>query len=210
MTARTSPAPPRRPPVPLRVATVSAVLLAVLLAVLVPAGPALAHTRLAASLPAPGTEVPPDLAEVVLSFTGEVRGELSAVALTRPDGTAAGAGPLTVRGRDVVQPVRSPLGAGAWTVAYRVLARDGHPVTGTVEFSVAEPAPGAGGPPSDAPSTDVPQPPGAPAPVTDVELAAGSEEEGGSVLVPALAVTALAVALGALALRRRAARSGSG
>jgi len=105
------------------------------------AAPAAAHTALAASSPERGGTVPDTTGEVVLTFTGELQPGLSVVAVTGPDGADRASGPPQQQGAELVQPVRAPLPAGRHTLAYRVVAADGHPLTGSVEFSVtADPA----------------------------------------------------------------------
>ena len=172
--------------------------------VLLPAGPAAAHTQLTGSVPSAGAVVPADLSQVVLSFTSAVRADLATVVVTGPGGEAAARGAATVRGTDVVQPLTTPLPAGAWTVAYRVVAGDGHPITGTLPLTVeaaatSSPAPSPTASPASAPSA---------ATTTDVRTAIGSapaEDEGGGVSLPLVGAGGLAVVLlgGALVRRRR-------
>jgi len=168
-----------------------------LLVLLGAASPASAHTRLTGSSPSAGAEVPAATTEVVLSFTGTVNEAFSTVVVTGPDGAEAGSGSPVLRGRDVVQELEGPLAPGTWTVAYRVVAADGHPITGTLAFTVAagdvvDPAP--------APS---PSPAAAP-----LDLADATGEEDGSLLLPTSAALLVTAGAGALVLRRRSPRSG--
>jgi hypothetical protein len=103
------------------------------------AGPAQAHTRLESSSPAPGATVPAGTGELVLSFNQPVSAELAVVQVTGPDGEVASTGRATASGSDIVQRLRAPLAAGAWTAAYRVVSADGHPISGTYDFAVAAP-----------------------------------------------------------------------
>ena len=102
-----------------------------------PVAPATAHTVLAGSVPAAGATIEPGTAEVVLSFSAPVREGLSTVLVTGADGADHARGAAQVRGDDVAQPVAAPLPPGAGTVSYRVVAADGHPITGTLPFVVA-------------------------------------------------------------------------
>ena len=102
-----------------------------------PVAPATAHTNLAGSVPAAGATIEPGTAEVVLSFSAPVREGLSTVLVTGADGGDHARGAAQVRGDDVAQPVAAPLPPGAGTVSYRVVAADGHPITGTLPFVVA-------------------------------------------------------------------------
>jgi methionine-rich copper-binding protein CopC len=125
-----------------------------LLVVLLLAGPASAHTRLVGELPASGSTVP-TVTQVVLEFSDDVQPDLSTVAVTGADGVDRSQGPPVLQdGSRVVQALSAPLAAGRWTVAYRVVARDGHPVVGSHVFDVAAPA--AGAEPSGA--AEVPEP----------------------------------------------------
>lgn len=106
--------------------------------VLLGAPPASAHTALSGSTPAAGTSGSAPQ-EVVLAFTGEVLARLSAVTVVGPDGADHAQGAPRVRGDTLVQAVDAPLPPGAWTVSYRVVAADGHPLTGQVPFTVQGP-----------------------------------------------------------------------
>ena len=181
------------------------------LAVLLPASPASAHTRLASSSPAPGAVVPGETGEVVLAFDGAVRAELTRVAVTGPDGAEAAQGAPAVRGTDVVQALSTPLPAGEWTVTYRVVADDGHPISGTIAFTVSSsPAAAtpstAGAVPDPTPDTR-PARAGAvsPAPAAAQQPDADSDD-GGSLLAPTLAGLVVVAVAGALLLRRRSRR----
>lgn len=105
------------------------------------ATPAGAHTEFRGSTPPADSVVTPQLDEVVLSFTGRLRTDLSTVVLIAPDRADYRRGAPKLRGSDIVQPVRRRLPTGSWTLAYRVIAADGHPLTGTLAFTVAGPAP---------------------------------------------------------------------
>jgi methionine-rich copper-binding protein CopC len=179
--------------------------LLVLLPLLLLAGPASAHTRLSGAAPAAGSTVEP-VAEVVLDFTDEVQPDLSTVAVTGPDGVDRSSGaPVLQDGTRVVQALAGPLAAGRWTVAYRVVARDGHPVVGSHVFDVAAAAPEPStSAPSDEPSAQLSaQPRTQPstqssdqpssAPGSDTRPLASSGSDGGVPLV-LVAVAGLALA----------------
>ena len=171
--------------------------------VLLAASPASAHTGLSGSVPADGaTTVAPD--RVVLSFSGRVLERLSAVTVVGPDGTDAADGALTVDGTDVVQPLDGPLQAGRWTVSYRVVAADGHPLSGRLDFTVA----GAMAPPTTGtPAATGPAAP-APTPATAAPAPSGADAEGpppvllGGLLAGGLGLAGLVV----LARRRGSSR----
>ncbi|GAB1817179.1 copper resistance CopC family protein [Herbidospora sp. RD11066] len=108
--------------------------LAVVAALLLPAAPAAAHTSLRGSDPAENTQVT-SLPKVTLEFSESVR--FPAVVLTGPDGERYENGKPRVEGRKVLQDVgpAAALPAGAYTIAYRVVSKDGHPVEGEIPFT---------------------------------------------------------------------------
>jgi methionine-rich copper-binding protein CopC len=110
------------------------------LAVLGPTAPAAAHSELESSVPAQGEVVTRPATHVQLIFASEVSDELAHVVVTAPDGTALPSGPQQVAGSTVTTPLLRADRAGSYQVAYRVVADDGHPMTGTVNFTVAAPA----------------------------------------------------------------------
>ena len=113
-------------------------LLAAVLGTLLAAAPAAAHTRLVSSTPAAGaTAEAPD--EVVLVFSDPVQPGLSAVSVTGEGGEehAAGTPAAGGDGTSVSQALQAPLEPGTYRVAYRVLASDGHPITGELEITAA-------------------------------------------------------------------------
>ena len=126
----------RRLPLPL-LSTVLAVVLGTLLASVAPAW---AHTRLVSSTPSAGApaEAP---AEVVLVFSDPVQPGLSALSVTGTDGEHVSGTPAAGGdGSSVSQALRAPLEPGTYRVAYRVLAADGHPVTGSFDIAAVAPA----------------------------------------------------------------------
>jgi hypothetical protein len=169
-----------------------------LLLVLLLAGPASAHTRLVGELPAAGSTVQ-TVTQVVLEFSDDVQPDLSTVAVTGTDGVDRSQGPSVLQdGSRVVQALSAPLAAGRWTVAYRVVARDGHPVVGSHVFDGAAPA--AGAEPSGA--VEVPEPS---VPATTPLASGGSD--GGFPLLPVAAAGLGLAGLTGLLLARGGRRS---
>lgn len=106
--------------------------------------PAAAHSELVASSPSEGEEVQSPQEQIVLDFTEAVASGLSAVSVIND---ARAPRRLTVlAGRSESSLVAAlghlaqsgPAGAGPerWLVSYRVTSADGHPVTGSVRFTV--------------------------------------------------------------------------
>ncbi|QFY08115.1 copper resistance protein CopC [Nonomuraea phyllanthi] len=126
-------------------AALTAVLAALL--VLVTAAPALAHDALKSSSPAKGTSVEA-LDEVRLEFTAGVR---QPFVIVRGAGDAQHQrGKPEVDGKVVTQAVEGPLPDGEYTIAYRVVSSDGHPIEDEIPFTVkgASPASPSDGPPA--------------------------------------------------------------
>lgn len=139
---------PGRPLVPTATglaAAALAVLLSALLAVPVLAGlatPARAHDVLVGSDPADGAtlDVPPG--HVVLTFSADQMALGNALAVTDPAGTDHVVGAAVVEGRELRQELDGAGPAGEWTVQWRSVASDGHPVSGTLTFTVSTAAEG--------------------------------------------------------------------
>lgn len=119
-------------------ALVSALVSAVLLA---SAGPASAHATLVSSSPAQGARLDALPAEVRFEFTEEIAAP-AYVIVTAPDGSSVADGDPVVDGRVVTQAVADGP-EGGYTMAYRAVSRDGHPVTGAISFSVGDAGPAA-------------------------------------------------------------------
>ncbi|GAA0983545.1 copper resistance protein CopC [Acrocarpospora macrocephala] len=102
--------------------------------------PAFAHTSLRTSDPLRDTRVEA-LRKVTLEFTESVR--FPVVIVTGPGGLRYEDGKPQVRGPRVLQDVGPQLPGGAYTIAYRVVSRDGHPIEGEIPFRlVPPPSPG--------------------------------------------------------------------
>lgn len=95
--------------------------------------PAVAHTELQARTPEQGAVLDAAPKAVRLTFSEDLRGGSLAVSAS---GRSVGAGAARVDGDEVVLDVAPGSPAGVWTVAYRVVSADGHPVTGQFTFTV--------------------------------------------------------------------------
>lgn len=159
--------------------------------VLLGAGPAVAHTSLTSTVPAAGATVVDPVERVSLVFSQSVSPRQAQVLVTATNGDDLALGSAQATGGSVSQPLSRSATAGSYLVSYRVLAQDGHPITGQVSFAVA---PGAGSPVPGPGTTDR-----APSPVSgSLQQAADTGRPGsGRGLVPALAagLTALGAAL---------------
>lgn len=97
------------------------------------AGPALAHDALKSSNPAKDATVK-KLDTVKLEFSATVR--MPFVIVRGADGTKYQQGKPEVDGHFVDQAVKDGLPDGKYTIAYRVVSSDGHPIEGEIPFSV--------------------------------------------------------------------------
>ncbi|MEJ8280352.1 copper resistance CopC family protein [Pseudonocardia spirodelae] len=178
---------------------IAVVLPAVLVALVAGSAPAWAHTELESSSPAADARVATAPTTVTLTFSEAVPAATARVTVTGPGGTDYAAGPATGDEGTLTVPLR-PLGAaGGYTITYRVVSDDGHPVSGTVPFTLTAPGPGAAAAtPSAAPATSAAA--AATAPATEPTAAEG---DGGAPVWPWVVVAVVVIGAGvAFALRR--------
>ena len=110
-----------------------------------------AHAELTSSTPVDGAVLDAVPAEVELVFSENV-GTPAALTVLGPDGSELGGGDLAVVGDTMSRTVDGGAGAaGAYTISYQVTSADGHPVSGSIGFSIG----GSGAPaPATASSSD--------------------------------------------------------
>jgi len=132
------------------------------------AGSAGAHTALASSDPANGANVGTAPTVVTLTFTEAINPAFANVVISGDDGRDWISGSPLVAGPELRASVSPDLPrGGVYTVGYRVVSEDGHPVTGSFTFTVTG-VPGAAAPPSpsaDAPPSTAAEPPVSAAPI---------------------------------------------
>jgi methionine-rich copper-binding protein CopC len=108
----------------------------VLLPVLTPAM-ANAHAVLESSSPAKDSSIATAPTEVVLTFGEPVMGGFTELALIGPDGTSHWeAGKPIIGGEKVSAPLKQLGETGKYTIQYRVTSDDGHPVSGSLSFTL--------------------------------------------------------------------------
>jgi methionine-rich copper-binding protein CopC len=117
---------------------ITAVLAAVLAAVLTVTPAAWAHSRLLQTSPAASATVTAPVSEVTLTFNEHVHQQFSVVVVAGPGGFSYSKGHVQVVDDVVHQPVY-PLKSGSYTVEWRVVSADTHPVQGTFGFTVTLP-----------------------------------------------------------------------
>lgn len=108
--------------------------------VLASAQPAAAHDQLIETSPAASSTVAVAPPALTLRFSSEVMDISNEVVVRDPSGNVVLDAQGVVDGMLVSAPLPPDLGAGTYTVAWRVVSRDGHPIQGTFDFSIGAPS----------------------------------------------------------------------
>jgi methionine-rich copper-binding protein CopC len=98
---------------------------------------ATAHDDVIDQIPAPGSQVEAGLVEIKLDFSNELLdlGSGAEILVTGPDGSPATATCAALNG--TLATAQSDLDqAGTYTVAWRVVSSDGHPIEGSYNFEL--------------------------------------------------------------------------
>ncbi|MFJ8688735.1 copper resistance CopC family protein [Micromonospora wenchangensis] len=169
-----------------------AVLLAGVLTLFVAATPARAHNGLRSASPARDATLTRAPTTITLEFLARLDPTFTTIVLTDGTERRVPTDDPVVSGATGSVRVTGPLPNGTYTVAYRVVSADGHPVQGSYPFTVADPA---------APSPDPPTGSAAPA------AALASGHGGGRATVVGAAGSVVVVLLAAAAVLRRRRRS---
>jgi len=159
------------------------------LSVVATAPVASAHAELEATTPKQGSTVQRLPQQVTLTFSEPIRTP-AFVEVTGPGSANVASGDVQVRDEVLTQRLGDTAGGGAYSLSYRVTSADGHPISGTVRFTVAGGAAGGNEPSTPAPTADSTE--GAGGSAQDNTPAAPAEESGG------LGTTQLVLLLGAL------------
>lgn len=172
---------------------------AALLGVLATATPVQAHTMLTSSDPAQGATVTSP-ARIQLTFADPVR--FTGVVVMDAHGGHHESGKAQAVDNHVTQQVGGVLSPGAYTVGWRVVSPDGHPVTGKYKFTVKA---GATAPASPAPASSAPasSAPAQPAPSAAPTAGTATKSSSAGWWWIGLAILVVALAGGGLALARR-------
>lgn len=128
-------------------------LAALLAAAVVTAAPATAHASLESSSPVDGSTLTATPPEIMLRFNEPIKDGLNEVTVTTGS-TDVADGEVQVEGEAVYQPVKHTMEPGRYTVKYKVVSADGHPVSGSLSFTYEPPEgdTGASGEPSESSS----------------------------------------------------------
>lgn len=114
---------------------VGAVLAAVLLALLVPIGAASAHDTLVSTDPASGSTAQKMPQKIGLTYDNIPIALGSEIRIVDAEGNNWAQGQAKVTNRVVNQGVQSGTPAGTYTVQWRVVSSDGHPIQGNFTFT---------------------------------------------------------------------------
>lgn len=138
--------------------------------------PAWAHNEVVATSPQDGGTVPALPATLSVTFSEQLDPSQTQIAVTLSGSVVDGLPAPAVDGNRIEQQLGAAAVPGQYVLAYRVVSTDGHPVSGTLDFTVDVPVQApvtATPPPSTAPA--VPDP-ATPQPPTSVEAAADGED----------------------------------
>ncbi len=99
------------------------------------ATPAFAHSQLISTNPVAQATVTQPTSEISLTFNEPVQGRFSTIVVNGPGGVSYSNGDVRVVDSTAHEPVL-PLRSGSYTVAWRIVSADGHPITGEFGFTV--------------------------------------------------------------------------
>ncbi|MFC4944865.1 copper resistance CopC family protein [Pseudonocardia sp. GCM10023141] len=113
------------------------------LALLLGSAPAWAHSQLERSDPAAGTSLASGPKQVSLTFNEAVQPGFTAITVVGPDKLDYHSGTISEVDDTIAVGVQ-PLGpAGTYQIGYRIVSADGHPVSGSVAFTLTAAGPGS-------------------------------------------------------------------
>ena len=184
------------------------ILASLLVVTLVQAPGALAHTDLILSDPADGAVLEADPSDVLLSFSEELIPETVSVSVADGTGFVVTVAAPGVDGADVSFPWPPALTGPDYTVNYRVVSQDGHPVSGSVSFTGATPAVTPPSP-SAVLSQSAASPAAAGSDASDSNASTDSRPSGFALIGVAVGIATMAIALLLMARRARRRRAGS-
>ncbi|MBO1751045.1 copper resistance protein CopC [Actinotalea sp. BY-33] len=175
---------------------------------------AYAHDELTGSTPAAEESLATPPEEIVLTYSAGIL-DLGNEVTVEAEGQDWAAGDPVVEGQEVTVPLTEGMPAGEYTITWRVVSSDGHPIEGVIPFSVEqgaaepaeeEPAEGTEPPAATAEPTPEGTPTEEPAPSTEETATTEDEEESGAVWPWVLGIGAVVVVGGVVAwlvVRRR-------
>lgn len=168
---------------------------AILTATALSIAPAAAHATLQSSNPAENSVLDAAPDEVTLTFNQSVQSNFATVTVVGADGTQWGASDPVVDGSTVTVDLDGLGAAGEYTIGYRVVSADGHPITGSIPFQLTQASPTSAA----TAATAIPAP-------TETTPTAAEEPEDSSgfpIWIVAVVVVAIGAAGVLFALRKR-------
>jgi len=188
------------------------------------AGPASAHDRLLSSDPADGAQLATPPTAITLTFNTEPLPVEPQVVVSDSAGAVVAQGTPTIDGSTATLALDPAvaLGGDTYTVAWRVVSSDGHPIEGTFAFTVAaqpevpvsEEPTTQDATPEETATEDATTDAAEETPSASATPAATGEDDGGSSLLPVLvglgALVVAAAVVVVLVVRRRGAATGEG
>ncbi|MEV0807640.1 copper resistance CopC family protein [Micromonospora sp. NPDC050200] len=180
--------------------------LAALAVLLAPATPAAAHNSLQTANPAQDARLAAPPTQITLKFLQKLDPAFTTIVLSDANQRKVPTSEPAVTGTTGTVMISQPLANGTYTVAYRVVSTDGHPVQGSYSFTVADPAASAAPTASAAPdmAASAAANTGAASPTSASPAASARRSDGsGQTLLVAGGIAAVAVVAGVVMLRRR-------
>lgn len=159
------------------------------------ATPAAAHDEIVSSSPEAGSTIGVVPEEISLTFSGEILTDFSAVIIevAAADGQNLASGDPVIDGTTVTQAVQ-PGQAGVFTVRWRVVSSDGHPISNEYQYTVEAVTAPTSTPAPEATEEQTPEPSATTPATTSGEMHNGPS--GGGELLPVLAVVSGVIVLG--------------
>lgn len=168
------------------------------------AGPAAAHDAAESSSPADGASLPAPPEQVSVTYNNNPLGIGASFSIKDAAGTEWADGAVEIVDNVASQKLRAGAPAGAYTVSWRVVSADSHPIEGTFGFTAAGAA--AGSAPATGPTAAATVPgmgTAEPGVTAEPSVPAGSGEPfQWSIVIFAAAAVGLLVALAVIAKRR--------
>jgi len=93
-----------------------------------------AHTSLSSSNPTEGQVVTENLEQITLDFATTIE-ELSTMELVK-DGNKITLGEIKVENKQLIGRISDSLDNGSYTIHWKIIGEDGHPISGEINFSV--------------------------------------------------------------------------
>lgn len=117
--------------------------------------PAQAHSVLLGTTPEDEEQLATAPDEVTLLFNEDITALGTEVVVTTDDGEIVSEGEVEIKGPEVIQGLADERPAGAYTVTWRAVSADGHPISGVYVFTASEAAgDGAAEEPTEDPATE--------------------------------------------------------